>query len=217
MAYVKWGFWGVFWLLVFAVFHYSLPQNDVVRIVNTYEERQELNDWTRMFWSSPDAQSAELTNRDVQFIQGVRPNGEAMVYRNEDTGWGWPPYFKLDSSNLQTEAEDMASTSGAPVWIALTHYGWRSEFLTIFPNAVAVRTVEGPDTRIIPWVNIIILTILALIVWAITVRVMRFRRNRIDPLLEAADEQWDESVEALQERRRGIRAWLDTWRGKPRK
>ncbi|WP_370230813.1 DUF1523 family protein, partial [Cognatishimia sp.] len=51
MAYVKWGFWGTFWLLVFALFHYTLPQTDVVRIVDTYEERQELNDWTRVFWS----------------------------------------------------------------------------------------------------------------------------------------------------------------------
>ena len=47
--------------------HYTLPQHDVVRVVNTYQERQDLNDWTRIFWASPDDQSATLVNRDVQF------------------------------------------------------------------------------------------------------------------------------------------------------
>ena len=87
MAYVKWGFRGFALLMVFAFFHYNLAQHDVVRIVSTNVERTELNDWTRMFWATPDAQSTDLVNRDVQFIYAVRPNGETMEYRNEDTGW----------------------------------------------------------------------------------------------------------------------------------
>ena len=102
MAYVKWAFILTFWTLFGAFLHYTLPQTDIVRIVNTYEERQELGDWTRMFWSVPDDQSTGLINRDVQFIQTVRANGRPMVYRNEDTGWGWPPYFKFDTANLYT-------------------------------------------------------------------------------------------------------------------
>ncbi len=54
------------------VLHYTLPQHDIVRVVNTYQERQDLNDWTRIFWASPDDQSATLVNRDVQFIQTVK-------------------------------------------------------------------------------------------------------------------------------------------------
>ena len=100
--------------------------------------------------------------------------------------------------------------------MALTHYGWRSEFLTIFPNAVGVRPVEGPDVTIIPWFNIIFLTLLAALIWAITVRILRFRRNRIDPLLEDAGEVWDDAGDAVERRRKGFRAWLDTWKGKPR-
>ncbi|SHG83596.1 DUF1523 family protein [Cognatishimia maritima] len=184
MAYIKWIFRGLLLLLTFAFFHYTLAQHDVVRIVNTYEERQELNDWTRMFWSKPDAQSTNLSNRDVQFIQAVRPNGDAIVYRNEDTGWSWPPYFKFDTANLYTEANDAISTKDAPEWVAIRHYGWRNEFLSIFPNAVAIKPVDGPDATFIPWKNIIILTVLFALFWAIRVRWIRFREARIDPVLE---------------------------------
>ncbi len=110
MAYVKWTLRSVIGLVLFLLLHYTLPQHDIVRVVNTYQERQDLNDWTRLFWAKPDDQSAELVNRDVQFIQTVRrktwlfgfvPRGteEPMVYRNEDTGWSWPP---ISSSTPQT-------------------------------------------------------------------------------------------------------------------
>lgn len=214
MAYVKWGFWGTFWLLVFAVFHYTLPQNDIVRIVNTYEERQELNDWTRMFWSSPDSQAAELTNRDVQFIQGVTPAGEAMVYRNEDTGWGWPFYFKFDTANLYTEANDAISTKDTPEWVAIRHYGWRNEFLSIFPNAVRIRVVDSPDASFIPWMNIIILTIFAAIFWSIRVRWVRFRRARIDPVIEDVGDSIADAGDSIAESRGRLRGWIDRMRGK---
>lgn len=66
-----------------------------------------------------------MTNRDVQFIQAIRANGKPMVYRNEDTGWRWPPYFKFDTATLQTQADDLRSTAEAPKWAVVTHYGWR--------------------------------------------------------------------------------------------
>ncbi|MEL7513104.1 MAG: DUF1523 family protein [Pseudomonadota bacterium] len=212
MRYLRWSFFVVFWTFVVAFLHYTLPQTDIVRIVNTYEERQELGDWTRIFWSVPDTQSEGLINRDVQFIQTVRANGRPMVYRNEDTGWGWPPYYKFDTANLYTEANDGISTRENPKWHAMRHYGWRNEFLSIFPNAVAIWEVEGPDVRIIPWVNILILAVLAALYWAIRVRWLRFRRNRIDPTLEEITDSWEAAGDAVDDRRNRIRRWLDTWR-----
>jgi hypothetical protein len=177
MRYVIWGF-GLALLSVLILFlHYTLPQRDVVRIVNTEVRRVDL-DGPSIFWAGPDVGTAALNSRDVRFIETVRPSGRVMVYRNEDTGWGWPPYFKLDSSNLQTEATDLVSNSDAPRWVAMTHYGWRSELLSIFPNAVSVRPVEGPDVRLIPWFNIAVLAFLAAFAWGVTARVIRFRRRR---------------------------------------
>ncbi|MDX1780008.1 MAG: DUF1523 family protein [Thalassovita sp.] len=214
MVYFKWAFWGTFWLIVAGFFHYNLPQNDIVRIVNTEVERQELNDWTRMFWATPDDQSADLINRDVQFIHAVTADGDIRVYRNEDTGWGWPPYFKFDTSNLYAEASDAVSTKANPEWVRVKHYGWRNEFLSVFPNAVSIRPVAGPDVRIIPWLNIVILVLFFALVWAIWVRWRRFRRARIDPMLEEFEDSYDAAADAISEKSGRIGRWLEGRRSK---
>jgi len=212
MVYVKWLFILVFWGILGGFLHYTLPQYDVVRIVNTYEERQELNDWTRMFWSVPDSQSTGLISRDVQFIQGVRPNGNAIVYRNEDTGWSWPPYFKFDTANLYTEANDAISTKANPEWVSVMHYGWRNEFLSTFPNAISIKPVDGSDHRIINWFNIVFLTFLAAIFWAIWVRWRRFRLARIDPVIEDIEDSMAAAGDAMAEKRGRLGRWIDSWR-----
>ncbi|MQQ10387.1 DUF1523 family protein [Epibacterium sp. SM1979] len=208
MGYVRWGLTLVFWGLIAAFLHYTLPQNDIVRIVNTYEERQELNDWTRLFWSRPDAQTQNLTNRDVQFIQAVRPNGDAIVYRNEDTGWSWPPYFKFDTANLYTEANDAISTKDTPEWVAVRHYGWRNQFLSIFPNAVSLKPVAGPDVKVTNWHSIIILIVLAALFWAIYVRWRRFKARRVDPLVEDVEDNLFAVGDAVSERKASLMRWF---------
>ncbi|MFP5478808.1 MAG: DUF1523 family protein [Alphaproteobacteria bacterium] len=221
MRYVKWAVWGTSALILGLFLHYTLPQHDVVRVVGTYQERQDLTDWTRIFWSSPDDQSGTLTNRDVQFIQTIQTDGDPMVYRNEDTGWSWPPYFKFDTASLQTEADDLRSTAEAPKWAVVTHYGWRNELISIFPNAVGIRAVEGPDVTIIPWFNIFFFAFLLFLAVLIRKMWLQFRERMIDPALADAGEAWD-SVEArAQEARKGARgffgrigAWLNTWRAK---
>ena len=207
MAYVKWTFRILVLLLVAAFLHYTLPQRDIVRIVDTYEERQDFSDlgFTRLFWKNTADATAATVNRDVLFIQTVKANGNPMVYRNQDTGWGWPPYFKFDTANLQTEAADLRSTGATPTWVVVTHYGWRAELFSIFPNAVSIREVPGPDTRIIPWSNIVIvLVLLALVTWIVLLW-RRFRRRRIDPVLEDASEAW-ENLDQLDDKARG-RFW----------
>ena len=214
MAYVKWAIILIFWGSVGGLLHYVLPQHDTVRIVGTYEERQELNDWTRIFWAVPDDQSANLINRDVPFIQAIRPDGSNIVYRSEDTGWGWPFYFKFDTANLYTEAADLVSTKTDPEWVSVLHYGWRNEFLSAFPNAISVKAVDSPDYSPIPWFNIIFLTILFAIVWAIWVRWRRFRIARIDPVVEGVEDSLYEAGEVISEKKGRFSKWLGTWKKK---
>lgn len=207
MAYVRWTFRIILLLIVGGFLHYTLPQRDIVRIVNTYEERQDFGGWTNIFWSNPGAASSENATRDVLFIQTVKSNGNVMVYRNEDTSWGWPPYFKFDTANLQTEAADAISERDTPQWYAVRHYGWRSTLLSIFPNALSIRPVEGPDTRLIPWFNIVFLTVFFLICATIWRLWRNFRQARIDPVFDDIDE----GVDAMQDRAGGLMDRLFGW------
>jgi len=215
MKYVKWTLWTLIALVIFGFFHYTLPQRDIARIVGTENRRIDFGE-NSIFWASPDGGTAASGSRDVRFINAVKANGKVMVYRNEDTGWGWPPYFKLDSSNLQTEAQAFTSSDITPKWVSITHYGWRNEFLTIFPNAVAVKQVAGPDVTLIPWLNIIILTILAFIAFMIRRMWLQFRERAIDPALDDVAETWDEVEDSAQGIWSRLRAWLRSWKSRPR-
>ncbi|WP_298840190.1 DUF1523 family protein [uncultured Roseobacter sp.] len=208
MAYVKWSLILAFWLIVAGFFHYTLPQVDIVRITDTYEKRENPGA-NSLFWSSGDAGSASGTSgRDVFFIQTRQVGDRVMVYRNEDTGWSWPPYFKFDTSNLQAEAADLRSTAADPQYVAIRHYGWRNEFLSIFPNAVSVRPVDGPDAaKPLPWVNILILTLVAAVWYGLWVRWRRFRARRIDPTLEEIQDSWEATEDAVAEKRGRLRQW----------
>jgi hypothetical protein len=222
MRYVKWTVWALVVLLVGGFLHYTLPQTDIVRIVGTENRRIEVGE-NSIFWSRADVGMAESGSRDVFFINAVYEDGSTMEYRNEDTGWGWPPYFKVDSFGLDTEAKELVSTPAAPVWVAVTHYGWRNGLFTIFPNAIAVQRVDGPDASFIPWVNIAILTFIAFIAYMIRKMWLQFRERMVDPALAQAEQTWD-GVEARADAAAGqargvwsrITAWLGTWRGKPR-
>ena len=138
-----------------------------------------------------------------------------MVFRNEDTGWIWPPYFKFDSSDLQAESEANISPPGQERWVVLTHYGWRNRFFTIYPNAIGVRAVDGPNATVIPWFNIFFFVFL-LFAWFMARKMWaQFRERSIDPVLEDVSEASD----AARSRATGywgrFTGWLATWRGKP--
>ena len=225
MRRIKLAFRITLFVLLGLVAHYALPQHDVVRVVNTYQERQDLNDWTSIFWARPDDQSATLINRDVQFIQTVkqrtwllgfipRETTEVMVYRNEDTGWSWPFYFKFDTANLQTEADDLVSTAENPKWAIMTHYGWRNEYISAFPNAIAIKPVDTPNPTIIPWFNIIFFIFVMAALLFIRAMWRQFRERSVDPLLDAAGDQYDEVQAGVAERKGRLSRWLGTWRDK---
>lgn len=192
MFYVKWGFWALFWTVLAAFLHYTLPDHDIVRVTDTYERRIEPGD-NALFWSNADTgDNTQATGRDVFFIQTFLSDENPMVFRNEDTGWGWPPYFKFDTSNLQAQASDAVSDGNGQNarWVDVLHYGWRNEFLSIYPNAVSITPVAGPDVRIIPWFNIVALTLLAVLFWMIRARWKRFWHKRE----EWAKDEWSDGT-----------------------
>ena len=216
MKYIKWFLIITFWTSIAAFFHYTLPQKDIVRVTDTYEKRIDFGE-NSIFWAAADTGNASTSiNRDLFFIQTKKAaNGRVMVYRNEDTGWGWPPYFKFDTTNLQAEAGDMKSTAAVPQYALIKHYGWRNEFMSIFPNAISVRAVDGSNaSKGIPYLNILILALFAVVTYFIWVRWRRFRKVRIDPAFEEIQDNWDAAGDAVGDGRWRVKRWFGTWRSK---
>ncbi len=137
-----------------------------------------------------------------------------MVYRNEDTGWIYPPYFKFDSSNLEAEAEDMLSTSESPRWIVITHYGWRNEWLSIYPNAVSIRLAPSEDFRPFPWLNLIIFIFLIGGLLFLRTAWRQFCERTVDQLADKVGDQMDHVNANLLERKGRVFRWFGKWRKK---
>ncbi len=195
---MRWIFRGIvllMFLLVSATLHYTLPQRDIVIITGTEIVRQDFSRINRLFFAQADSGTAEAENRDLRLINTINENGRVRVYRNEDTGLGWPFYLKFGSADLQAEAQSLISSQADPNWVVVRHYGWRSTWVSIYPNAVSVHSISGPDVRLIPWFNILVLTALFAVVWGVGVRILRFRRRRIDPLIEAAEDRLEDAAD----------------------
>ncbi len=188
MRTVKWTLVILLVLVLGSILHYTLPRHEVVRIVGV-ETRLETLGWNSFFYSATPAGQAEGTARDVRYIETVRTNGRELVFRNEDTGWIWPPYFKLNSSDMQARARDIVSTAAEPVWVAVSYYGMRSVILSIYPNVLRVRVVEDPEETIIPWTRIVFFTALfALAAW-VWLMLRRFKERQVEPFLERMDDR----------------------------
>lgn len=172
--------------------HYTLPKREVVRITDTQLQLTEISGWSAWFYAQSDSGSAGTSvQRDVRIISTVRPDGSPLDFRNEDTGiFGWPPYFKIDSQDLQTEAQDLRSTRDNPVWVAVTHYGWRNNILSSYPNALSIRQVAGPDVTLIPWPAITVLLVLAALVFMVWRMWERFEDRVINPVVDGASVRW---------------------------
>ena len=217
MKWIKRIIFLCLFLVVGTFLNYTLPSRDIVQIVGTDVKRMDIGRYA-LFWANPDAGTNSNYTRDVRFINAIWPNGEPRVYRNEDTDWGWPPYLKFDSGNLNAQAQGLAKQD--EVWVAVSHYGWRIKLFSIFPNAYRIKVVEGPNAFLIPWFNIVFISILALICLGIYRIIQRFKKRHVDPITEqigdAADtvEKYAQSAgKELDSKRSSTRNFFRRWFG----
>ena len=198
-----------FGLLVFALLDYALPSKNTVRITNTYSRLTAVTPTNQIFYAGEDTGTVQNPQglRDVRFIDTVRPNGRVFVYRNEDTGWIWPPYFKYDSANLHGLATDLRSSSENPRWVSVTAYGWRLPWLSTYPNAISIRPVTGPGEQPANWGAMIVLGVLAVLLFLFWRMWAQFRERTIEPAVDRAD--------AARDRARGrMSRWWGRVRGR---
>lgn len=105
------------------------------------------------------ANPADGEVRDVYFL--FTENTETkkiMVYRNEDTGWGLPFYFKFGSADIQAKAQAYANEKQR---VQIKYYGWRINWLNEFRNIVSIKPLTEGETVARPIVSYILYAVLA--------------------------------------------------------
>lgn len=101
--------------------------------------------------------------------------GRVLVFRNDDTRWGWPPYFKFDSGTIASQAVNFARSEPGQTVLA-TYYGWRVPALDLYPNLVGLRAVP-PGYRHVPVFNLLVASLLAGGIGWLAWRIRRRRRR----------------------------------------
>lgn len=152
---------------------YILPQHDVVLVTGVEVKRVDHDGVINA--ENP----ADGPTRDVYFINTENPDSKkVVVYRNEDTGWSFPWYFKFDSADEQAKAQGYSRDTDQLALIR--YYGWRIQILSVFPNITQIEATNS-RTEPFPWFNTIFFSVLLLlaIVVAISVKRRNKRRNQV--------------------------------------
>ncbi len=174
---IKIGIGIVLAIIVVLFFHYNLPRTDVVQISGTDIKRMDKDVDVEEKEVGAEVQVKTTTRtQDVRFVNSVSRNGKPMVFRNEDTGWGWPPYFKFNSADVTAEAQAFANEQGKP-WVLIKYYGWRFTMFSMFPNVLDLKKVDK-DYSHIPVFNIVFFILLITVVFMIRYKVKQFFSKR---------------------------------------
>jgi hypothetical protein len=148
-------------VLVLVLFlHKNLMRTSVVQITGTDVKRTDTVGKVPKS-TAKNGNDAVLRTSDVRFINVVSKNGRVKVFRNEDTGWGWPPYFKFDSADVAAQAQAYSTAEPKP-WVLVKYYGWRIKYFSMFPNVLSLQVVQQDHTHF-PLFNIVIIAVLLLL------------------------------------------------------
>lgn len=119
---------------------YFLPHHGVLRIVGS-ETRRPLG-----------SGKSDKATHDVFYIYAEDlETKKPRVFRNEDTGLGFPWYFKFNSADLQAVAQSIAGERGTALF---TYYGWRIQIFSSTPNVTNIKRAAPDEELPIPWFNL---------------------------------------------------------------
>jgi Protein of unknown function (DUF1523). len=83
---------------------------------------------------------ADGPTMDVYYIYTSQENDKVRVFRNEDTRWSWPFYFKFNSADVQAQAKTLENRKNSA---RITSYGWRINIFSQFPNVTHIEVVDA--------------------------------------------------------------------------
>ncbi len=103
------------------------------------------------------------------YTQNANSPDKVNVFKNEDTGWGFPFYFKFNSADLQAKAQSLANSKQVA---EIKYYGWRIDMFSMFKNIIKITPLKENDKISTPYVSYLIylLALLAWIYWLFKIR-----------------------------------------------
>ncbi|WP_386687548.1 MULTISPECIES: DUF1523 family protein [unclassified Lonepinella] len=126
----------LFHAVLFSGIHFIFPHYDTTYVTGVEVKRVDKDG------PITKANPADGPTRDVYYIYTQKADEEKpMVYRNEDTRWGFPFYFKFGSADLQAKASKFA---GSKQMVEVKYYGWRLVIFDEYRNMISMK--EATDT-----------------------------------------------------------------------
>ena len=159
---------GIALVLIYVVFcAYSLPSHIKVHVTGTEVTRKD-----------SDQPDGSVSIHDVRYVMAEDLDGRPHMFRNEDTGWGWPPYFKFDSGDVATQANNYSLDHRESV-VLIKYYGFRIRMLSAFPNILSMRTVSA-EYQPVPWFTILFVLAHLVLVGVLVALIRDFKEGRAD-------------------------------------
>lgn len=115
---------------------YCMPHYSVAVISGVEVKRMNENE------NTPNNKEVKTLARDVYFVQTYDPKDQksVTVYRNEDTRFGFPFYFKFNSADISALAQSLVNQQ-----VEVQYYGWRINLFNMFPNVIFLKPLKEND------------------------------------------------------------------------
>ena len=143
-----------FFIVIGGVVNYAMPSYDETYVTGMEVRRMDKDGVISK--SNP----ADGEVRDVYFLFTESEPNKVMVYRNEDTGWGLPPYFKFGSADIQAKAQAYANEKQR---VQIKYYGWRINWMNEFRNIVSIKPLLEGETVAKPIVSYVLYGVIVLL------------------------------------------------------
>ncbi|WRC44583.1 DUF1523 family protein [Helicobacter pylori] len=124
-------------LVLMLLVSYCMPHYSAAVISGVEVKRMNENE------NTPNNKEVKTLARDVYFVQTYDPKDKksVTVYRNEDTCFSFPFYFKFNSADISALAQSLVNQQ-----VEVQYYGWRINLFNMFPNVIFLKPLkEGAE------------------------------------------------------------------------
>jgi len=157
---------GAILLALYMVFcAYSLPRHMKAHVTGIEVTRRDV-----------EGADGRIRTNDIRYVMVEDLDGQAHMFRNQDTGWGWPPYFKFDSGDIAAQAQSYSVANAEDV-VLIKYYGFRIRLFSSFANILSMRTVPV-NHQPIPWTVIVVLFAHVVVVGGLWIVLRDFSKSR---------------------------------------